>query len=149
MSAALVKDSVKPNRRGDGGNREDKQMLHERPPGLSGYPSTASKGRQKGRDGPGETLVVDERDTGSADGVGQARCGPTGFLWDSGKTKSVNRNLVISVQLGIKTLGNKIPPGVWGGKAAEGMVQGSWAVAPRTRRESCQRGVEAFREERC
>lgn len=31
---------------------------------------------------------------------------------------------------------------------AEGMVQGSWAVAPRTGRESCQRGVEAFREER-
>lgn len=52
---------------------------------------------------------------------------PTGFLWDSGKTKSMNRNLVISVQLGIETLGNKIPPGSggWGGeegKAAEGMV---------------------------
>lgn len=45
------------------------------------------------------------------------RCGPTGSLWDSGKTKSVNRNLVISVQLGIKTLGKKIPPGSggWGG----------------------------------
>lgn len=40
------------------------------------------------------------------------RCDPTGFLWDSRKTKNVNRNLVISVQLGIKTLGNKIPLGV-------------------------------------
>lgn len=67
VSAALVKDSVKLNRRGDRGNREDKQMLHERPPGLSGCPSTASKGRQKGKDGPGETLMADEIDTGSAD----------------------------------------------------------------------------------
>lgn len=55
MSAVLVKDSLKPNRRGDGGNRDDKQMLHERPPGLSGCPSTATKERQKGKDGPGET----------------------------------------------------------------------------------------------
>lgn len=55
MSAVLVKDSLKSNRRGDGGNRDDKQMLHERPPGLSGCPSTATKKRQKGKDGPGET----------------------------------------------------------------------------------------------
>lgn len=67
MSAVLVKDSLKPNRRGDGANRDDKQMLHERPPGLSGCPSTATKERQKGRDGPGETLMADERDTGGAD----------------------------------------------------------------------------------
>lgn len=38
MSAVLVKDSLKPNRRGDGANRDDKQRLHERPPGLSGCP---------------------------------------------------------------------------------------------------------------
>lgn len=72
VSAALVKDSVKLNRRGDRGNREDKQMLHERPPGLSGCPSTASKGRQKGKDGPGETLMADEKDTDSAN-TGEVR----------------------------------------------------------------------------
>lgn len=47
MSAVLVKDSLKPNRRGDGANRDDKQRLLERPPGLSGCPSTANQGKAK------------------------------------------------------------------------------------------------------
>lgn len=61
---------------------------------------------------------------------------PTGFLWDSGKTKSMNRNLVISVQLGIETLGNKIPPGSGGGGGVRLLKEwyeeaGLWLLEPR------------------
>lgn len=77
-------------------------------------------------------------------------CGPKGFCGLLERPRVWNRNLVISVQVGIETLGNKIPTGSGGGaRLLKGGCKEARLWLPGPGGKASRRGVEAFQEERC